>query len=226
MVPILADPSVSDNFAKQKCNLNFSHRTDSEFIHFLLDTTISIVSVVKQISPVIKAIEEKIGPDIIIPSPDPVVCIPEVHHHHSVPEVHHHEEEEEQCVALKSEFVDSNEVVAQLSEEMSLLIENLSSRQETANLTSLQEPASLGSLQDTAALHQELSNTLSQHQAAQQSSDPLPPSDRYTKLPSSPLTPLPSLRSQHQAAQQSSDPLPPSDRNTRLPSNPLPLTLR
>jgi len=58
MLPILAECKVIHQFTKQKSKLNFSSKTDGEFISFLLETTLSMLSVVKQISPVIKAVEE------------------------------------------------------------------------------------------------------------------------------------------------------------------------
>lgn len=47
MVPILAEPKVSDKFSLQKLRLNFTNKSDSEFILFLLETTTKMLSVGK-----------------------------------------------------------------------------------------------------------------------------------------------------------------------------------
>ena len=45
MLPILAECDVFHQFSKQKTKLNFTNKTDGEFILFLLDTTVSMLSV-------------------------------------------------------------------------------------------------------------------------------------------------------------------------------------
>ena len=47
MLPIMADCEVIHQFSKQKSKLNFSQKSDGEFIIFLLDTTLSMLSMGK-----------------------------------------------------------------------------------------------------------------------------------------------------------------------------------
>ena len=54
--PIITNSEVFDFYRKQKSEFHFEQRTDDDFVMFLLDTAVRVISIVQHLAPVIEAV--------------------------------------------------------------------------------------------------------------------------------------------------------------------------
>jgi len=58
--PIVTNSEVFSLYCKQKSEFHFTQRTDDDFVMFLLDTAVRVISIVQHLAPVIEAVSASV----------------------------------------------------------------------------------------------------------------------------------------------------------------------